>query len=172
MQRLSFLNFAARKALALIVMTLPFASSAHASEYISTYVGAFDVFNEEGPSATVYGLEYRYKNIYHGLRPLIGVEGNSDGATYGYTGIIWDVALTDHIIFSPNTAIGAYRQGGSKDLGYGLEFKSGAELAYQFDAGYRVGAAINHISNASLGSTNPGVEQVVAVFSYPLNFAE
>lgn len=172
MQRLSFKHSMVQKALACLLVFLPLASTAHASEYLSSYVGAFDVFNEEGPTATVYGLEYRYKDLYHGLRPMIGVEGNSDGAAYGYTGIIWDVPLTDHIIFSPNTAIGAYRQGGSKDLGYGLEFRSGAELAYQFDAGYRVGAAINHLSNASLGDSNPGAEQVLAVFSYPLNFAE
>lgn len=169
MQRLSFHRALPASCLTLMLCLLTHVPAAKATPYFSTYVGAFDVFNEEGPSATVYGIEYRHSSIYRGLRPMIGVEGNNDGATYGYAGFLWDVPLSDHLIVSPNTAIGAYRQGSSKDLGYGLEFKSGVEVAYQFDAGYRIGAAINHISNASLGDSNPGVEQVVAVFSYPLN---
>lgn len=144
---------------------------AFASDYLTGYVGAYDV-SQDDDSAFEVGVEYRYKDVYYGLRPLVGVMVTSDDAIYGYTGAQWDMFLTDSIVFSPNFVAGAYSAGDGKDLGYGIEFKSGIELAYQFDDLSRLGVAFNHISNASLGSDNPGTENLILTYSHPMHWNE
>jgi lipid A 3-O-deacylase len=147
------------------------ASSALAGDFLTGYVGGFDALQRDN-TAMIGGLEYRYKDIYHGLRPLAGVMVTSDSAVYGYAGAAWDLALTNHIILSPNFAAGGFAQGDGKDLGNGIEFRSGIELAYQYDSGSRGGIAFNHMSNASIGNDNPGSENIVATYSIPLNWAQ
>ena len=53
--------------------------------------------------------------------------------------------------------IGYYDRGNSKDLGHNLEFRSQIEFSYQIGLN-RIGFNLNHISNASIGDTNPGTE--------------
>ena len=48
-------------------------------------------------------------------------------------------------------------RGDSKDLGYNLEFRSQIEFSYKLKSS-RIGFNLNHISNASIGDTNPGTE--------------
>ncbi len=147
------------------------ATPAFATDYLTGYVGGFDV-SQGDDSAAEAGLEYRYKDVYHGLRPLAGIMVTSDSAVYGYAGIQWDLFLSDSIILSPNFTAGGFSQGNGKDLGYGIEFKSGIELAYQFEDASRLGVAFNHMSNASIGNDNPGTENLIATYSYPLNWAQ
>ena len=54
------------------------------------------------------------------------------------------------------------------DLGYALEFRSQLEAAYRFDDRSRLGMAIGHYSNASLGDSNPGTEFLTVYYSIPL----
>ena len=58
----------------------------------------------------------------------------------------------------PSFAPGIYSQGNGKNLGYPLEFRTSFELGYQFDSGWRLTGQYYHISNATLGSINPGIE--------------
>lgn len=140
-------------------------------DYLTGYVGWFDVTQTDDDAAEV-GVEYRYKDVYYGLRPLVGAFVNFDGATYAYAGAQWDIYLSDRVTVSPNFAAGAYSHGSSKDLGYGIEFKSGIETAYEFDCGSRLGVAFNHMSNASLGDHNPGTENLIVTYSYPIGWAK
>ncbi|MBA4274199.1 MAG: acyloxyacyl hydrolase [Alphaproteobacteria bacterium] len=154
-----------------LAASLAFSAPAFATDYLKGYVGAYDV-SQGDDSAAEAGIEYVYQDIYYGLRPLAGIMVTSDSAVYGYAGAQWDLFLSDSIILSPNFVAGAYSQGDGKDLGHALEFKSGIELAYQFEAGERVGVAFNHISNASIGDDNPGTENLILTYSHPLNWAE
>jgi hypothetical protein len=43
------------------------------------------------------------------------------------------------------------------------------ELAYRFDNRSRLGLAVSHYSNASIGDTNPGTETATVYYSIPLN---
>jgi lipid A 3-O-deacylase len=147
------------------------ASPVLAGDFLTGYVGEFDALQRDNTSV-IGGLEYRYKDVYHGLRPLAGVMVTTDSAVYGYAGAAWDLALSNHIILSPNFAAGGFAQGDGKDLGNGIEFRSGIELAYQYDNGARGGLAFNHMSNASIGNKNPGAENIVATYSIPLNWAQ
>lgn len=159
-----------KRILLALVAAASVASPAFATDYLTGYAGIYDV-SQGDDYAGEFGVEYRYKDVFHGLRPLAGIMATTDSAVYGYAGLTWDLFLSDSIILSPNFAAGAYHHGDGKDLGYGVEFKSGIELAYQFENQSRLGVAFNHISNASLGNDNPGTENLIVTYSHPLGWA-
>ena len=65
--------------------------------------------------------------------------------------------ISEKWFFTPSFALGYYDRGDSKDLGYNLEFRSQIEFSYKLKSS-RIGFNLNHISNASIGDTNPGTE--------------
>lgn len=133
------------------------------------YAGQYSSFRSSQYETGLAGIEYRWADQYYGLRPTVGVWGNGDGAWYGYGGIYWDLELGNSGIFiTPGVAAGAYRQGDSKDLGSWFEFRDTLEISYRFDSGQRLGAQITHMSNAGIGSDNPGVEMLQAVYTHPI----
>ena len=142
---------------------------AQATDYLSFNVGAFNALRDGNQDAQ-FGLEYRMSAYQYNLRPVFGGFITDEGALYGYAGVNWDIALMPNKLFLiPNFAVGAYAQGDGKDLGGAIEFRSGVELAYQFDNQHQLGVAVNHLSNASLYDKNPGVETVMMTYSVPLN---
>lgn len=150
------------------------ASSAFASEspyegdYIGFGIGYYDLFDDK--EAASFEINYQYEDIYYGLRPMVGVIATSDDALYGYGGFKWDLPLgTYPFIISPSFAAGAYHNGDGKDLGHGLEFRTGIELAYEFsEEGDRVGLQLSHLSNASIGDSNPGTEILQLNYAMPI----
>lgn len=152
-------------------------SAAHAGsegnadrDYLNFYGGYFDITQDDNSAAQV-GLEYRYKDIYYGLRPAIGINVSDDEAVYGYGGFFWDIYLSDKWIFTPNVVAGAFHHGDGKDLGSAIEFRSGLELSYEFETNNRLGLAFNHISNASIGEHNPGAETLLVVYQHSIGWA-
>ena len=155
----------------LIACTL--STPALAEDYFNVYSGAWDVFkdSEDGMHnnmAGVLGAEYRGEYLWRQLRPNLGALVTSEGAQYYYGGFGYDAFLADQIVLTPNVAVGYYRHGDGKNLGSDLEFKSGVELAYQWQDTRRLGIAIHHISNASIGNENPGTEIISLQYAYPL----
>ena len=53
------------------------------------------------------------------------------------------------------------------DLGGPVEFRSGLELGYESDRGWRIGLGFDHRSNAGIESRNPGLETVHLRLSVP-----
>ena len=107
--------------------------------------------------------------VYKKIRPLGGLMATSNGAYYGFAGLIADFELSDRFIFSPSFAPGIYVKGGSaKKLGHWIEFRSMAELSYKLDSGARFGIAIYHLSNASLDDFNPGTEVISFSYTVPM----
>lgn len=154
------------KALAFIT-ALAFAAPAFADDYLVPYVGAFDVSQEDN-EAVLYGIEYRFEDMYYGLRPTVGGFATTDSSVYGYAGVHWDALEWEGFYLTPNFVVGAYSEGDGKDLGHGVEFRSGIELSYDFYNEYRVGVAFNHLSNAGLGDDNPGTETLIFNYQIPL----
>jgi lipid A 3-O-deacylase len=113
-------------------------------------------------------VEYKSHLEWYLFRPMVGLTATAKGAFYAYAGVGLDFVIQDHFIFSPNFAAGYYHQGGDKDLGFPLEFRSGLEVGWQFCSLYRVGVHFYHISNASLGHKNPGEESFVLFVSIPI----
>lgn len=135
---------------------------------LAFHAGRFSALRDKPRRSFTAGMEYRFPDQFHGLRPTIGALANADGAIYGYGGINWDLPVpSTPIVITPGFVAGGYSQGDSKDLGHGIEFRSTLEVTYRFDDGQRVGAAISHLSNASLDNDNPGTETIQAVYSLP-----
>ncbi|NKB59454.1 MAG: acyloxyacyl hydrolase [Alphaproteobacteria bacterium] len=155
---------------ATLVLALLVGTRAYAGEdpsFIAFHAGAYDVNDNE--TAGQFNLEYRSSWDDWYVKPFAGVMATTDAAIYGYGGFMLDIYLGRRFVFTPNVAVGFYSDGDGKDLGSVIEFRSGVELAYRFDNRARLGVAFHHISNASIGDSNPGTETLTLVFSLPLN---
>lgn len=151
----------------LVLSTTLAASPALATDYVTGTLGWFDLVDGES-EAVQLGAEYRFAPIEYGFRPMIGANITNDGSLYGYGGFHWDVELIPNALFiSPNFAAGVYGEGDGKDLGGAIEFRSGLELAYQFENQNRLGVAFNHVSNAGIYNKNPGAETLMMTYSIP-----
>ena len=136
--------------------------------YLSTSIGQFDI-NDTKDSAE-YRIEYLKGSISKfspgnlSLKPFYGAMINGDDGKYFYSGIRKDIVLSNKTYLTPSFAVGYYDQGKSKDLGNDLEFRSQLEFSYKLESMNRIAISVNHISNASLGEQNPGVESMVISF--------
>ncbi len=123
-------------------------------------VGGFDVLeSDDQDSAVDFRFEYRFgEPMWYVFKPLIALQATSDGSGGAFAGVVADWLINDHWVIAPSFAAGFWGHGNGKDLGYGLEFRSQIEMGYRFDNDWRLTGAFSHISNADLGSSNPGVE--------------
>jgi hypothetical protein len=92
----------------------------------------------------------------------------SQGRWFTFAGVLAELHLTRSLLLIPSFAPGYYL-GSGPDLGFPLEFRSQLELDCQFDGGARLGFSLSHLSNARLGSHNPGVEVLAVTYALPLN---
>jgi len=159
--------------LTLITLISPLRAD-HPPDFLSFATGAFDVYRPKH-RAFEFDIEYKFHlkwlkppNKYLQFRPLVGVMATAKGSFYGYLGINFDLLFFDHLLFAPGFAAGYYASGGGKNLGYPIEFRSGAELAWQFSDWHRFGIHFYHLSNASIGRRNPGEESLVIFYDIPL----
>ena len=143
-------------------------------DLFSVSTGIFDVMRERHRTWE-FSLEYKFhcpkfKSPFRFMefRPLIGAMATIEGTTYLYGGINFDLFPCDQIVIAPGFAAGWYRAGNGKDLGYPLEFRTGVELAWQFEDASRLGVHFYHLSNASLGNRNPGEESFVLYYDIPI----
>lgn len=134
--------------------------------FLAFSLGAFDINDDETTAEA--RIEYRHDGKLLYLGPFMGLMVNADGGAYAYGGIYLDLFFGRRWVLMPNFAVGAYREGDSKDLGGTLEFRSGVEIAYRLANRSRIGIAFHHTSNASLRDVNPGTEALVFTFAIPL----
>jgi len=159
-------------AAALLGGLLSVARPAHAEDpaFLSASAGYFDIIDGEH-SAFAGTLEYRHDKRFWIFKPMAGAMATSEGAVYGYAGVLVDIYFGRRWVLTPSFAPGLYWKGNSsdpKDLGNTVEFRSQLELSYRFDDRSRLGLGFNHISNAGLGEHNPGVETLMLTYSFPL----
>jgi lipid A 3-O-deacylase len=134
---------------------------------LSVSAGVFDIV--KNPTNPMVQIEYRSTlTHYRKARPLAGFFVTDKGSCYLFGGIGYDIFLSKSLVFMPSFAPGFYYSGKGKKLHFPLEFRSSAELAYVFKKGSRLGAQFYHISNASLGKRNPGVEALLLTYSLAL----
>lgn len=156
------------KKILLALCLLPLATPAFAQDYLTGYLGWYDLVDGEN-EATQFGAEYRFHPFDYGIRPTIGANITTDGSVYGYGGFNWDIELVANQFYViPNFMAGLYAEGDGKDLGHAIEFRSGIEFAYQMQNAHRVGLAFNHVSNAGIGNKNPGAETLMLTYSLPM----
>jgi hypothetical protein len=130
--------------------------------------GSFDVFHKADSAAFDLQLRPGWRLWDFGV--FAGGMYTTKGALMGYTGVTFDLHVTDHILILPDVAVGYYSGGSDKVLSFKAvpEFRSGIGAAYEFDNGWRLGADIHHISNAGLDRKNPGVEIAAVTLAIPL----
>ena len=134
---------------------------------LSIGVGWYD-WNDD-KDAVDLRLEYRspHEALWR-LKPWIGLEGTTDGAVYGVAGMLVDIFFGRRLVLTPSFGGGLYADGGGKDLGHVVEFRSQLELGYRFDDRSRLSVAVSHISNASLDDNNPGTEVATIYYHMPI----
>jgi len=131
------------------------------------YTGMFD-FSDEGQKSNLFGLQHQNEDLFRSsffgkISPMTGGFLTEKNAFYLYTGVQAEYKL-GIININPSFAPGYYNYGDGKDLGYPLEFKSEVQVSLDLSDTSQFGMSYNHISNASLGSKNPGAN------SYMFNF--
>jgi lipid A 3-O-deacylase len=148
----------------------PARAADHHIDYLAVQAGAYDmgVFDGGNELSAGFGLEYRAGFSVFYVHPFLGVMGTTDSVFYGYGGILIDIPIGGGFYFTPSGALGGYNRGDGQNLGFPLEFRTGLELTYRFEHDARLGLMFHHISNASLGGSNPGSESLFVTFAYPL----
>ncbi|MBM3207284.1 MAG: acyloxyacyl hydrolase [Chlamydiae bacterium] len=136
-------------------------------DLLSFGVGIFNIIKD--PTHVLFQFEYkRTFSNFKKARPIFGAFTTEQLSTYFYTGVGYDIFLYKSIVFTPSFCAGIYFPGWGKKLHFPLEYRSSAELAYVLKNKSRIGAQFYHISNASIGKKNPGVEALVVSYSIAL----
>ena len=142
------------------------ASQVAAAEFMLG-VGADDGFRSGVPSVA---LEFRAVPRWRPGQADVGLgmagEVDSDGDVWGGAGVVLTAPITPDWRIEASLMGGGYAQGsGGTDLGASFPiFRTQLGVSYLMASGWRVGAAINHKSNAGTASENPGVETVLVTF--------
>ena len=151
-----------------VLFISPSVSDENLNEYeINFYSGMFD-FSDDGQRAFLFGLQHQNENLTREsflgkVSPVTGFFLTENQAAYVYTGIQAHYNLGD-LDFTPSFTPGLYHEGDGKDLGHVIEFKTEVQFSIDTSADTKFGFSYNHVSNASLGSKNPGAN------SYIFNF--
>ena len=133
----------------------------------NVYSGMFD-FSDTGKKSTLIGFQHQNEDLNRdtflgNFSPITGALVTADSAAYIYTGI--QANYKKGILnFSPSFTPGLYSKGDGKDLGHIIEFKSELQISLDLFSNSQLGFSYNHLSNASLGTKNPGAN------SYMFNF--
>ena len=133
---------------------------------INIFSGMFD-FSDTTQRAGLIGFQHQNEELFRDtflgtLSPITGGFVTENSAIYVYTGVESEFDMGFFKI-TPSFAPGYYNYGDGKDLGYPLEFKTAVQMTLGSET-TQFGMSYNHISNASLGTKNPGAN------TYMFNF--
>ena len=134
---------------------------------VNVFTGMFD-FSDNKQAAGIVGMQHQNDELYRDsflgkLSPITGGFLSENNTVYFYSGAQVEYDLGP-LKITPSFAPGYYNSGNGKDLGYPLEFKSEVQMSLNLSDSTEMGVSYNHISNASLGTKNPGAN------SYMFNF--
>ena len=126
------------------------------------FTGMFD-FSDDKQKSGILGIQHQNEDLFRNsflgrLSPITGGFLTEKNAFYLYTGVQAEYEL------GPFKITPSFTPGDGKDLGYPLEFKSEMQISLDLSKSTQLGMSYNHISNASLGTKNPGAN------SYMFNF--
>jgi lipid A 3-O-deacylase len=136
-------------------------------DYISFSTALFDFLQNDVTSLEAR-IEYRVNSVKWQLKPFAGLMANTDGGEYIYSGVFYEIPITKFLNLVPSFAPGLYFKNNSKDLHFIVEFRTQLEAIFVIPNKLRAGVSFNHISNASLGKSNPGVESMAITFQLPV----
>lgn len=140
---------------------------AYLNNGIAVSTGVFNVHRKE--KDVVYQFQYYYPYRYKRLHFFSGVMFNNNHAAYFFTGFGWKINLFRNFYIFPTFAPGLYSRGDSKSLGFPLEFRSCLGFGGEIAPNLSLGAQFFHLSNAGIGSHNPGTNCLVLTLSFSFN---
>jgi hypothetical protein len=158
------MRFIVRIWLVLAIAGLP--AVAEEPRSLAVSLGMFN-FNKD-PSPVEAGFEYRYPTGAWKMAVAGALYANVDGGIWVFGGLRRDFRLAERWWLTPGFGIALYSQGGSKNLGGPLEFRSLLELGREFRNRTRLAFGIYHLSNAGIYYPNPGSNSLIVTYSWPL----
>ena len=134
---------------------------------LNFFTGMFDWSDHKQKSGLI-GLQHQNDELFieagrGTYSPITGAFITANNAFYIYTGVQAEYEFGS-LSITPSFSPGYYYKGDGKNLGYPLEFKTEIQMSYDLGDTTHLGMSYNHISNASLGTKNPGAN------SYMFNF--
>jgi len=156
--------------LLLTILLSTFATAQIKDPELIAVSGSYFDFNKKVNTAFEFRVEYRHDKGWWKIRPFAGAMITSDGSSYFFAGGLVNFFIGEHFVITPSFAPGVYFKGNGKDLYFPLEFRSQTEIAYRFTNGGRIGVSFGHMSNASLGPPNPGVEYLAGTIAFPVSW--
>lgn len=121
------------------------------------------------PDSAEGRVELRYgKKLFH-LGPALGLLANTRGGVFGYAGLYADLRI-GNVVITPLGGVGGYHRGGGEHLGGTFQFRLSLAAAYEFADRSRLGLQYGHISNAGIHDINPGDNELLVTYSFPLGF--
>ncbi len=156
------------------VCATPAAAQDSAQFMVGAGVFGFGVATE--PRNAEVRIAYRFQSgifgtdgVFRGFKPLIGAAAQTNGSQFAYVGLAapFVFGAEDRWEFVFEGGPGAYRQGSSAlDLGGTFEFHLGAGISYAVSDTGRFGIGVYHISNANIHPKNPGVNSILATYTF------
>jgi len=157
--------------LSVVITTQIYASQLKSSDQISMInftVGEVGVVDNIDQPMRI-GFEYRMPSFSSWkIIPALGFARAENGASFFYADFRRDYWINSRWVLTPSYGLGSFQDSNEIELGNTLEFRAGVEIANRFYKHYRVGVALFHLSNGSLGDKNPGTEAIVFSLSIPL----
>jgi hypothetical protein len=143
---------------------LALAVPAHAlDQAVQIYGGEGRALDEGGVFEA--GLEWQLAPLRWGVAPVIGFLASEESARYAYAGVRREFG-TRRWFLAPYVGAGYYDRERGPNLGGTFQFRSGLEIGVEIAGGWRLGASLYHLSNASIMEVNPGTEAVVLTLSH------
>jgi hypothetical protein len=149
-----------------IVLSVAAPASAEPASFVFS-LGQWGLRAHE-PNEVAVQLEYRAAIRWWWVRPLGGLLMSTEGTQYLFAGVVLELPLPWGVVLAPGFAPGIRYVNGTRDLGAVVLFKSSVELTVPIVRGLRLGASFSHISNATLGNPNPGIETLLGVVEIDL----
>jgi hypothetical protein len=108
------------------------------------------------------------------LRPNLGISINDGGDTSkAYAGALWELEWSNGLFFAAGLGaaihdgrIDSENRKDRKELGSRVLFRTVFDLGYEFLPHHRLMATFAHVSNASLGDPNQGLDTVGGRYGY------
>lgn len=152
----------------LVIVLWAVAAHGGAEEPVSlAFSGGVSNFNKSEKWVEI-GFEHRRPIQVWGLTVAAGLTVTDDRAAWIFGGLRRDFMVVGPWVVTPAFAIALYEQGGGKDLGGTLEFRSAVEIGYRWPSQQRLAFGIYHLSNAGIYDRNPGMNSLILTYSFPL----
>ena len=142
------------------------------ASHLDLGAGVYDLMGNAHRNETgTADAEYRFGQKFHSIGPALGVIADARGGGMAYAAFYSDVALGP-VILTPLAGLGGWWQGAHNDekLGGTFQFRLAFEAAYRMDNAGRLGLRFGHISNADIHAANPGENDLMLTYAFPLSF--